>query len=87
MLKDNPDEFRRRIGMVFQHFNLFPHKSVLENISLALRKIRQLDPDQAPRLGETRPRGTEPQGRGPTGQPCPAASSARRDRPCAGDGA
>ncbi|MBP0616915.1 ectoine/hydroxyectoine ABC transporter ATP-binding protein EhuA [Jiella sp. KSK16Y-1] len=28
-------EMRRKIGMVFQHFNLFPHKSVLENITLA----------------------------------------------------
>ncbi|NDW05926.1 ectoine/hydroxyectoine ABC transporter ATP-binding protein EhuA [Jiella pacifica] len=28
-------EMRRKIGMVFQHFNLFPHKSVLQNITLA----------------------------------------------------
>ncbi len=31
----NIDEVRQRIGMVFQHFHLFPHKTVLENISLA----------------------------------------------------
>ena len=30
----NPDEVRRKIGMVFQAFNLFPHMSVLENLSL-----------------------------------------------------
>ncbi|MFI6832845.1 amino acid ABC transporter ATP-binding protein [Kribbella sp. NPDC050241] len=47
VLSGNPDELRRRIGMVFQHFNLFPHKSVLENITLPLRKIKKLDPDQA----------------------------------------
>ncbi len=29
------DALRRRMGMVFQHFNLFPHKTILENITLA----------------------------------------------------
>jgi polar amino acid transport system ATP-binding protein len=33
--------------MVFQHFNLFPHKSVLENITLPLRKLKKLDAEQA----------------------------------------
>ena len=33
--KVNIDEVRRKMGMVFQHFNLFPHLTVLENITLA----------------------------------------------------
>ncbi|MBQ9495236.1 MAG: amino acid ABC transporter ATP-binding protein [Treponema sp.] len=33
--KTNIDELRSRIGMVFQHFNLFPHLTVLQNITLA----------------------------------------------------
>jgi polar amino acid transport system ATP-binding protein len=33
------DRVRTRIGMVFQHFNLFPHLSVLDNLTLAQRKV------------------------------------------------
>ncbi|MGH3561131.1 MAG: amino acid ABC transporter ATP-binding protein [Mycobacterium sp.] len=40
VLNDDPDRLRQRIGMVFQHFNLFPHRSVLHNIALAPRKLR-----------------------------------------------
>ena len=38
--KQNVDKIRTEIGMVFQHFNLFPHKSVLGNVSLAPRRVR-----------------------------------------------
>ncbi|WP_067502424.1 amino acid ABC transporter ATP-binding protein [Actinoplanes sp. TFC3] len=37
--KANPDQVRRRIGMVFQSYNLFPHMSVLRNITLAPDKV------------------------------------------------
>ncbi|MFC4225012.1 amino acid ABC transporter ATP-binding protein [Lysinibacter cavernae] len=33
------DDFRRRVGLVFQHFNLFPHLTVLENCSIAQRRV------------------------------------------------
>ena len=32
VLRDDPDKLRQRIGMVFQQFNLFPHRSVLDNV-------------------------------------------------------
>src|ERR1700759_1082764 len=42
VLRDNPDQLRQRIGMVFQHFNLFPHRTVLDNVMLAPRKLKKL---------------------------------------------
>lgn len=50
VLRDNPNELRQRIGMVFQHFNLFPHRSVLDNVTLAPRKLRRLSADAAREL-------------------------------------
>lgn len=41
------DDVRRRVGMVFQGFNLFPHMSVLENLSLGPRKVLGLSRAEA----------------------------------------
>jgi len=51
VLGDNPDRLRQRIGMVFQQFNLFPHRTVLDNVTLALRKLKGMSPDAARELG------------------------------------
>ncbi len=42
----NLDEVRQHIGMVFQHFNLFPHKTVLQNIMLAPLQLKKGTPDE-----------------------------------------
>ncbi len=47
VLADDPDRLRQRVGMVFQHFNLFPHKTVRANISLGLTRLRGLSKDEA----------------------------------------
>ncbi len=47
VLQDNPDRLRQRVGMVFQHFNLFPHKTVRANITLGLTRLKGLSKDEA----------------------------------------
>ncbi|HXA63311.1 MAG TPA: amino acid ABC transporter ATP-binding protein [Streptosporangiaceae bacterium] len=46
-VKADPDEARKHIGMVFQSFNLFPHMSVLDNITLAPIKVHKRPRAQA----------------------------------------
>ena len=45
--KVNIDKIRQNIGMVFQNFNLFPHMTVLDNITLAPIKIKKISKEQA----------------------------------------
>lgn len=45
------DAVRARIGVVFQHYNLFPHLSVLDNITLAARKVHGVERDVAEARG------------------------------------
>lgn len=41
------NRIRQNIGMVFQHFNLYRHMSVLDNVTLALRKVQKLSKEDA----------------------------------------
>ena len=46
----NINKVRMEVGMVFQRFNLFPHMTVLDNITLAPRKVRKMQKDEAESL-------------------------------------
>ena len=45
------NKVREEVGMVFQHFNLFPHKTVLENITLGPTRLKKMSQDEAKKLG------------------------------------
>lgn len=45
--KTDINKIRQKVGMVFQHFNLFPHKKVIDNLILAPTKVKNISPDEA----------------------------------------
>lgn len=47
--KTDINKYRQKIGMVFQHFNLFPHKTILENLTLAPIKLLKKSKEEADR--------------------------------------
>jgi general L-amino acid transport system ATP-binding protein len=78
------DEVRREVGMVFQHFNLFPHLTILENCTLAPIWVRKIPKKQAE---ETRctssPRQDPRAGQQISGPAVGRPAAARGDRPLA----
>ncbi|WP_308210300.1 amino acid ABC transporter ATP-binding protein [Amycolatopsis iheyensis] len=54
VIKSDPDALRQRVGMVFQHFNLFGHRSVLDNIVLPLRSVKKLGKEEAAEIARAR---------------------------------
>ena len=45
--KTDINKVRQHMGMVFQHFNLFPHKTIMENITLAPTRLKLMKTDEA----------------------------------------
>ncbi|MFD9888411.1 amino acid ABC transporter ATP-binding protein [Amycolatopsis sp. NPDC059027] len=54
VISADPDVLRQRVGMVFQHFNLFGHRSVLDNIVLPLRSVKRLGKEEAAAIARAR---------------------------------
>lgn len=48
--KTDINAIRQKVGMVFQHFNLFPNMTVLENITLAPLKVKKMDKSEAEKI-------------------------------------
>jgi ABC-type polar amino acid transport system ATPase subunit len=51
--RGRPRQLRQQVGMVFQQFNLFPHLTVLENVTIGLRRVKSVDRNEAELLGAT----------------------------------
>ena len=79
---------RQRVGMVFQHFNLFPHMTALQNIMEAPMRVKRMPAAEArQRAMELLDRvGLAPQARAVPGAAFRRRAAARRHRPRAGDG-
>ena len=54
ILTMKPEKLRRRVGMVFQHFNLFPDHTALENVMLSPDRIKGLPKEEAERIAKAR---------------------------------
>ncbi|WP_439384669.1 amino acid ABC transporter ATP-binding protein [Amycolatopsis lexingtonensis] len=54
VIRSDPDALRQRVGMVFQHFNLFGHRSVLDNIVLPLRSVKKIGKEEAAEIARAR---------------------------------
>jgi polar amino acid transport system ATP-binding protein len=54
VIRSDPDALRQRVGMVFQHFNLFGHRTVLDNIVLPLRSVKKLSKEEAAAIARAR---------------------------------
>ena len=50
--KKKLNEVRAEVGMVFQNFNLFPHMTVMDNLTLAQTKVRKTSTDEAKKIGQ-----------------------------------
>ena len=50
--KKKLNEVRAEVGMVFQNFNLFPHMTVMDNLTLAQTKVRNTSTDEAKKIGQ-----------------------------------
>ena len=85
----NLRDMRREIGMVFQHFNLWPHMTALGNVAEPLRRVRGLQRARGGRAGDgdADPRRPRREGRRLSVASLWRPAAARRHRPGAGDAA
>ncbi len=79
------NRIRRRIGIVFQAFNLFPHMTVLDNVTLAPRKVLQPRACRGDEPGARAPGAVRARGQGsasfPTGSRAASSSASRSSEP------